>query len=349
MKKLFLLLIPALFLAQSVTVSAQTLALTGDADLGASKTITVASGATIGTPTGMQQILRGQNTLNRTVSNSLFRSKNASNAWFQTLGYFGEQSMKDNFAGYKTTGWGFTMGIDKAYGKTLLGVAYGYTGSQLDTEKSGLINDPSTVNVNTHTFIGYALARLGKRVYVAGKLGCTVGAYDGQRIPDIATTADWKTDSQTLLLQTTLGYRLVEDARLSLTPKFKFGYFDYAQAGYRERWSNGSTAQIGTFQNGYCTYEALCDFESQVTSALSVVGCFGYRRLDGAKGAVLNNTIGGIGYLARGVAPAENLLIFDLGCDALLTENLSFTAEYNLQTGDGAQMHGGKGTFVLAF
>jgi len=293
------------------------------------------------------EMLRGQNLALRFGVNGMRTEK--TNAWFQSLGYLGEQRMKDYFAPYDTSGWGFALGADRAFGDMLLGLSFGHTGNELTSHAWLGTSNPNKVNVDTNTFLIYGLTRLGKKGFVSGNLGCTWGDYAGSRLPINGYAATWENSSRTMMLQTTLGYSLIKGGRLSVTPKFKFGYFNYDQLAYREQWSDGSEAAIDAYANGYCEYDLLIDFAASMGNSTTLTGSFGYRCVDGADGAALNVNFGGLGYQVQGISSAKNVVVLDLGVDTLITKRMSLLAEYNLRSGDGSTLHGGTGTVVWRF
>jgi len=232
----------------------------------------------------------------------------------------------------------------------LCGLTYGYSSNQLNSNNWLGTPNASKVNIDTHTFLAYGLARIYGDLFATGKIGYTWAAYDGFRRPWQNYTVDWTTDSGTFLSQATVGYRLVKGARLSLTPKFKFGYFNGVQASYRENWSDGSLNDIGAFANGYTQYEMLIDMTAAISQSVSLTGSLGWSAIRGAEGSLQSTNLGGVNTLVRGIFPSENNLVLDLGIDAMLTQNLTLIAEYNLRSGEGGfDLHGGRGSLIWRF
>ena len=52
--------------------------------------------------------------------------------WVRTYGGNGSKDATDKFAEYDTTSWGTVIGLDKSFGKLLVGLAGGYARTDLD-------------------------------------------------------------------------------------------------------------------------------------------------------------------------------------------------------------------------
>jgi|GEM_PF-1436327 len=272
------------------------------------------------------------------------------NAWFQSLGYTGSQEMKNNFAGYTTSGWGFALGMDKRFRNGVFGVAYGYTGNTLDSNAWQGTENPNKVDIQTHSLLLYGIGQVTEKTFLAGKIGFTHADNTGFRIPMSDYTAHWKVASQTFFAQATLGYELLRLMRLTVTPKLKLSYYNFEQNAYDETWSDGSVAQMQAWDNGYCEYDIIVDTMFSLTTSTSLFGSLGYRHVSGSEGAVLNTGFGGLNYEVLGVDPATHVFMCDLGADIMLTERLTLVAEYNLRSGNGrSSLHGGTGTLVWRF
>jgi len=305
-------------------------------------------------PWKKNQLIRAQNSLQSTAFpyasrlSSSYASK--STGWFQATGYTGEQEMKDSFAAYDFRGWGFALGIDRSFGNTLVGLAYGNTDNHLKSQKWLGTPNPSDVNTLTHTFLTYGITRLGPRAFIAGKLGMTLAEMDGSRIPSANYSANWATSAQTLFLQSTLGCLLVQSKRFSLAPKARFSYFNYDQAEYDEQWSDATTQHVAGWQDGYCELDFLIDYCFVVSGSLNFTGSFGLREVIGAEGAVLSTDTAGMNYEVRGVAPSSEVFVVDFGLDLALSERMTLVTEYNMRAGSGgSNLHSGTGTLLLNF
>jgi|GEM_PF-1889047 len=277
-----------------------------------------------------------------------------SSSWFQGFGYLGQQAVKDDFAAYDNTGWGFAIGLDWSLGRSCLaGLAYGHsqTGLQSQSFNAGA-EIPTNVNTLGHTLLGYLAIRTTHTSFLTLKAGNTWYKIDGMRRPFEDAPNHiyaYNTDATTWFIQATFGYEWVQRPSFTLTPKAKFVYYGYSQDAYEEKRPSLDVTQVGAFSNGYTQADILLDWQFFFSDQLTLTSSTGYRLLGGAEGAVLTAATDGVSYEVNGVSPAVHQLVLDAGGVFTVNNCLSILSEYNFRTGEGSHLHGGTATLVVSF
>jgi len=179
--------------------------------------------------TNFDQISNRLDVLRRAKRNNALESRNG--LWFNGGGVADRQDLDDDFAGYKSDGWGLAGGYDRELQSgTFIGGGLGYADSSIDyRDQSAGSND----DIDTRQISFYASHDAG-RFYVQGMFSYGWQQYENSRDTGSTGAATSSYDGNQSGFRINAGAPFSLSSAISFTPQVRVNWNDVKQDAYSE-------------------------------------------------------------------------------------------------------------------
>ncbi|MFC5431665.1 autotransporter domain-containing protein [Paraburkholderia denitrificans] len=262
--------------------------------------------------------------------------------WGQAFGGHASQDERDAVDGYSANYGGLLFGVDRSVTETWrVGGAFSYSNAAVNNTGDTAGNN---TRINSYGLLGYA-SYVANRWYANLSVGAIQQRYDTNRLvafPGFSGDAHGSFNGQQYVARGEVGYPLALGVA-TVTPLASLTYSYLHQSAYTESGGNGAALSVDSSHLSSVTTDIGAKIEREVPTSFGVLVpdlTVAWRHEYDNTRALTNATFaadpsGQTSFTVLGTSPMTNSAILTAGVTLLNQKNLSLTARYDVQIGQG--------------